>query len=73
MHEVSLRLRTPEGVHTGIYHVSDIESLKRLEQPRNGLHAVEEAVYATGLPINPFDVTEAVASCDVFTFHYVRR
>jgi len=70
MHTVKIRVRTPEGSFNGEYAIEDPSTLERLENPHKGLHALEEALYASGLMVNPFDVTEASVFTEKLTFLY---
>lgn len=73
MNRVSLRTRTPEGVRVGTYVVSDTLALEDFENKNKSLRALEQAIYASGLMVNPFDVTEACVSCGNLTYRYVAR
>lgn len=73
MEQVKLRVRTPEGVTEGRYAVSDPTVLLNLECPVKGLRALEQAIYASGLYISPWDVHEAIASTVHQTYRYTLK
>jgi hypothetical protein len=73
MNRVSLRTRTPSGVRVGTYTVSDTLVLEDFENKNKSLRALEQAIYASGLMVNPFEVTEACVSCGGLTYWYVAR
>ena len=67
---VNLRVRTPEGVVTGVYQTADVRSLEDYESTTKALRALEIGICASGLVVNPFDVSEAVVSCNGNTYRY---
>lgn len=71
MNHVTIRTRTLEGVRIGCYYVTNPEKLKELEIKKKGVRILEQAIYASGLMINPFDVVEASLTCDEKTYRYV--
>lgn len=70
MNQVKVRVITPASTRNGTYYVTDPSVLNDLECAHHGLRALEQAIYASGLMVSPFDVAEAVVSCNGATYRY---